>query len=256
MPRIQENVDSPLAPVVLFSLFRLQKGSKWWGFQEMGRTKRSFGSVAGMKFGAMLGTGAGAGFSLKPDFGRYAFLSSWQSHEAADNFRQSSPHLKSLEENSKEVYSLKMLPLSAKGKWQGNNPFLPLHPPAENYLGPVVALTRASIRFSQLYDFWRHVPAVSAETVQADGLLAQVGIGEWPVVQQGTISLWENQERLKAFAYGMRRHQEVIEKTRSRNWYSEELFARFIPLEASGSWNGKDPLAAYPAIQKPLNSDS
>ena len=245
MPRVQENVDSPSAPVVLFSLFRLQKGSRWWGFKQMGRARQSFNGLAGMKFGAMLGTGAGAGFSLKPDFGRYALLSSWQTAEAADNFRGSSLLLKNLEENSREVYSLKMLPLSAKGKWQGSNPFLPLPTPAAIYQGPLVVLTRASIRLSRLYDFWRHVPAVSAETIQAEGLLAQVGIGEWPVVQQGTISLWENQDKLKAFAYGMRRHQEVIEKTRSRNWYSEELFARFIPLEASGSWNGKNPLAAF-----------
>lgn len=245
MPHRKENVDAIPAPVVLFSLFRLKKGYRWWGFQEMGRAKRSFNGLAGMKFGAMLGTGAGAGFSLKPDFGRYVLLSSWQNSEAADHFRKKSPLLKSLNENSQEVYSLKMFPLGSKGKWQGNNPFLPPHTTSDDYQGPLVALTRATIRLSQLYDFWRHVPAVSAETLRADGLLAQIGVGEWPVVQQGTISLWENQDKLKAFAYGMRRHKEVIEKTRSRNWYSEELFARFIPLEASGTWNGENPLAAF-----------
>ncbi|WP_017730347.1 hypothetical protein [Nafulsella turpanensis] len=245
MPHVEEKYQSPATPVAVFMLFRLQEGRKWWGFRQMGLSRQYLSGLQGLKFGAMMGTGAGAGFSIKPDFGRYAVFSSWQTEKAAENFIQTSPFVRSIRQRCQEVYTLKMLPVSAKGYWQGSNPFLPLHSLTTDYKGPLVALTRASIRFSRLYDFWRHVPGVSAETQQAEGLLAQVGIGEWPVIQQGTVSLWQSQEKLKAFAYGMRRHQEVIHKTRSRNWYSEELFARFIPLQATGSWNGNDPLAAY-----------
>jgi hypothetical protein len=49
-------------------------------------------------------------------------------------------------------------------------------------------------------------------------------------------------EQMKTFAYGSK-HAEVIKKTRSEDWYSEELFARFRIIESSGTVNGKDPLA-------------
>ena len=32
----------------------------------------------------------------------------------------------------------------------------------------------------------------------------------------------------KKFAYDSQAHSEIIKKTRKRNWYSEDLFARFM----------------------------
>jgi hypothetical protein len=39
---------------------------------------------------------------------------------------------------------------------------------------------------------------------------------------------------MKAFAYGMREHAEVISKTRNENWYREELFVRFCIISVKG----------------------
>jgi hypothetical protein len=36
---------------------------------------------------------------------------------------------------------------------------------------------------------------------------------------------------MKAFAYKMQEHRNVIQKTRTRNWYSEEMFTRFRVLQ-------------------------
>jgi hypothetical protein len=47
---------------------------------------------------------------------------------------------------------------------------------------------------------------------------------------------------MKAFAYSMQQHRDVIAKTRSRGWYSEEMFTRFNPLAQAGSLKGRKPL--------------
>jgi hypothetical protein len=103
-------------------------------------------------------------------------------------------------------------------------------------------LTRATIRLNRLKNFWQYVDNVASKTNTAKGFIMSVGIGELPWIRQGTFSLWQNKEDMKAFAYQMHEHIEVIQKTRKENWYSEEMFIRFKPLATSGSLKGKDPL--------------
>ena len=233
------------SPLAVFSLFRLRSSYKWWAFRQMGLAGGYFRQEAGLRFGEMLGTGRGRGFSMRPDFGRYALFTCWDSAENARAFIRQSPLYQELRARSEELFTLELFPILSKGLWQGKSPFEPVCEPSDAYAGPVVALTRARIRLQKAYQFWRHVPDVSRETREAEGLLAQTGIGEVPLIQQGTLSIWQNEERLKAFAYGMRKHKEVVQKTRSQRWYSEELFARFIPLTAEGNWDGQNPLQEY-----------
>jgi heme-degrading monooxygenase HmoA len=239
-------------PIAVFTLFRVHSRYRWWAFRQMGLVSQHFRNQSDMRFGEMLGTGKGQGFSVMPDFGRYAFFTSWNSAESAAAFVRESELYKTMMARSEEVYTLQLLPILSKGCWQGKTPFEPVCSLTEAYEGPVVALTRARIRLKKAFEFWQSVPAVSRETGEAEGLLAQTGVGEMPLIQQGTVSIWENENSLKAFAYGMRKHREVIHKTRSRNWYSEELFARFIPLTAEGSWNGQNPLEEYLPLNRNL----
>ncbi len=230
---------------VLFTIFFLRQGKKGWAFRQMGLAKKHFKQQKGLRFGVMLGTGHGRGFSLRPDFGKYALLSSWENPADAGRFLDSSELYQAVKKNSGEIFTVRLQPVMAKGQWHGINPF-PSSADAvlpADYGGPVVALTRAGIHWQRLLRFWKHVPAVSEETGQAGGLLAQTGMGEIPVLEQATLSIWEDEKSLTEFAYKMRQHVEVIRKTRSEQWYREELFARFIPVEASGSWNGTNPLA-------------
>ena len=46
---------------------------------------------------------------------------------------------------------------------------------------------------------------------------------------------------MKAFAYTMKEHREVIQKTRKENWYSEDMFTRFKIIKSDGMIDGKNP---------------
>ena len=74
------------------------------------------------------------------------------------------------------------------------------------------------------------------------GLLFAKGIGEAPIVQMATFSLWKNAEALRAFAYQSAEHRSAIDQTRALDWYAEELFGRFQPYRSVGTWGGKNPL--------------
>ena len=62
---------------------------------------------------------------------------------------------------------------------------------------------------------------------KADGIHYYKGIGEWPFIQQATVSIWENFESVNAFAYKDKVHAEIVKKTRQKKWYKEDLFSRF-----------------------------
>ncbi len=123
-----------------------------------------------------------------------------------------------------------MQTLQAHGKWDGDEPFKAIVNVGKAYIGPVVVLTRAKINFTKLLDFWRHVPKTHASLRQSKGVLLALGIGEKPLVQQATVSVWDSVESMKNFAYQQSGHREIVKRTRQSGWYDEELFARFIPL--------------------------
>jgi hypothetical protein len=123
-------------------------------------------------------------------------------------------------------------PISSHGKWADKEPFVAS---AKDWDGQVAAITRARIKWSQNFRFWRSVPPVTISLKSAPGLLAAIGIGEAPIGLQGTFSLWESAAAIREFAYKGAAHQKAIADTSAYNWYSEELFARFAVREVRGS---------------------
>ncbi len=226
-----------MTPITTFTLFRYKGfGNKFWALSQMGLAPRRLRKVDGASFYKMLGTG-GSGFSTRPDWGVYALLQVWQSESAAEVFLDSHPVMQAFRQRAEESLSLFMYPVRSRGNWNGKNPFETGSEtlPAE---GPVAVLTRATIRKRHLFRFWRYVPTSQRPLGSMPGLIYSKGIGETPFIDMATISLWESAASMEAYAYGTDAHKGAIRKTRQLDWYREELFARFRPYRAMGSWEG------------------
>ncbi len=217
--------------------------NKWWAFGQMGLAPRLLKGIPGLEFGKMLGSGGRNGFSILPNLGVYSLLGVWENEWAARSFFEKHPLFASFCEKSTDQWTVYMRTVMAHGQWDSVEPFQVREKFDENQL--VGVITRATIRTKQLWRFWRFVPSVSRSVEKQDGLLFSVGIGELPIIQQATFSLWENSHLMKAYAYQSRFHKEVVRRTRELGWYKEELFSRFHPYASEGSWHGQNPLAAY-----------
>jgi hypothetical protein len=185
-----------------------------------------------------LGSGAKNGFSFIPNLGTYVLLGVWESEERANNFFLTNKYYKTYHNKSTESFTVFSISAESHGKWDGLQPFAKLAKTADDK--PVMVLTRARIRFSKLLSFWRRVSKVSESLEKYDGLIFSIGVGEWPLIQQATLSIWKTQSEMLNYAYKNPKHKEVVQLTRKLNWYKEELFARFVPFKMQGLWNGQN----------------
>ena len=206
----------------------------------------------GLRFARLLGTGAGIGFSKKPDLRTWALFASWEGRDAWERFHAESPVMRQYRQRGTEVYTLLLDPLSAHGRWDGAEPFAlaggPRRPGDDE---PVAILTRATLRLGRALAFWERVPHVDDTLRGHPDLLASFGVGELPWVRQATVSVWRSAAAMRAWAYDTPQHAEVVRRTRDEGWYAEELFARFRLLGTRGTWNGTDPLASVSPSSDP-----
>lgn len=227
--------------ITTISLFRFSKlAARWWAFRQMAFAPAVLSKAEGLIFGKVLGSGAGNGFSPWPNWGVYALLGVWENEAAARHFMAQHPLFEAYTLRSNSHYSVFLRTVKAHGAWDGQSPFVPGTTIEEH--APMAVLTRATIYARHLWRFWRYVPPVSRSIENREGLLLSIGIGELPWIQQATFSLWRSSAHMNAYAYQSHYHSEVVKKTRQLGWYKEELFARFVPFDTEGSWNGENPL--------------
>ncbi|WP_034257517.1 hypothetical protein [Adhaeribacter aquaticus] len=237
--------------ITTLTLFGIKKGHWCWGLAQMGTMPPLLKQVKGLQFFKLLGSPKGGVFNIKPDFYLYGMFGVWESEAVADNFFKNSSIFYEYQQHCNETWTIKLNPIKAHGLWDGVNPFQ-VTKATPHLTKPIAVLTRASINVRAIPAFWKHGAATSKAIEQAEGLIAAVGLGELPFVRQATFSIWKTENDIIQYAYKSAQHQQVIKKTRTDNWYSEELFARFEVLGATGSWKGKNPLESYQEEASPV----
>ena len=219
--------------------------NKIWAFGQMQFAHASIRKTPGLTFYKLMGSGKDPGFNPLPDWSVYALLCNWENEAAANDFFQNAAKFKQYQNHTTEQWTIFMKPIHAKGLWSGSNPFSPASDLDET--NPLIAvITRATIRKKNLVQFWRYVPISQSPILKGcKGLIYTKGIGEVPLVQMATFSIWQSMEDLKNFAYNSPEHKEAISKTHKIDWYKEEMFARFQPYHSIGKWTGKELLSPF-----------
>lgn len=205
---------------------------KFRAFQWMGKKWAKPWVDQGLVFSKHLGVGAGNGFSIFPDFSSYAFLGVFESKEDANRFFEHNSEWKEFEGLSASCKGIDGLAIKGHGFWNGRQPFdIQADHPAD---GMVAVITRASIDWKKAPLFWFNVPRSSRHIQDNPDLVLAKGVGEMPLVEQATLSIWKNQKALEQFAYRSKDHQPMIKKTRAYAWYKEEMFIRMAVVTSYG----------------------
>jgi heme-degrading monooxygenase HmoA len=184
-------------------------------------------------FFKLMGTGRNGTFDIVPDIYKWAIMSTWKNEQDFSAFQKTSFVHRYLDFFSEKQSAIFLEPIKVHGFWDGVQPFVESKKQINS--NEIAVLTRATIRPSKAVSFWKNVPAVSDTLNETKGLKFSLGIGEVPFLKQATISFWESEADMKAFAYQRNPHKNVIAKTRSEDWYSEELFCRFSILKIEGN---------------------
>lgn len=205
----------------------------------------------GIRFHKTLGCGQGGTFSKKPDWQQWGLLA--VKDDLSSCIHSEMNHRQLIKEIygsfiagwyrffGCEMWTVILEPIEGHGTWNGKKAFGDL-PAKTDYEGMIAILTRASIRPHKLTRFWQHVEGAAKEMASADGFLFSQGIGEWLWIRQATLSIWQSKEQMKNFAYKMQHHKEIVQKTRTEKWYSEDMFVRFKVLKTKGSIKNVEPL--------------
>ena len=231
-------MDKTSGSYATFQLFRFDGiGKRLSALKDMGlRSLQKEGTPP--VFSRHLGSGAGSGFSLWPDWSTYGYFAVWPDQQLANRHLEGNHFQLPWASYAAESLGVLLKCTQVHGEWDG---IQPLAAAASGKEGQIAVLTRARVRFSRLHRFWKHVPEASRAIEQAEGCVFTKGVGEWPLAMQATLSIWQSAKAMEKFAYQNSGHREIVAKTRREKWYSEDMFARFEIEDISGSYLGVCP---------------
>lgn len=224
--------DDPVAVVLLADI---AASSRLWGWSRIVLGSQPLRHLPGLRMAKALGSGHDGGFGLRPSPSRQGLFAVFGNEACADDFIHQSATVAAYHQRSLDFVLVKLRATSSRGSWSGATLSTTATVPRT---GPVAALTRASIRPSRAFRFWRHSPTSERALAAAAGCQLAVGLGEAPVLRQATFSVWENQAAMDAYARSGA-HLEAIRAAQAGGWFSESMFVRFVPLLMQGQWQGR-----------------
>ena len=221
--------------VAVMMLVHMPPGARLWGWSRVVRGASALRGTPGLRFVRALGSGHEGGFGVKPSWDRQGLFTLFDTEEQALSFAFESPAARAYRAHADEMFVAVMRATSARGSWGGMQVAVTAQPDPE---GPVVALTRASIRPGRAREFWSHTPASQASLEAAEGCRLAAGLGEAPYLRQCTFSIWDSVQAMNAYARSGA-HDQAIRHSMQGNWFSEWMFVRFQPLRLQGQWKGR-----------------
>jgi len=189
------------------------------------------------KFWKLMGSGKDARVDLSPDYKHWAVLTTWDNRNDYDRFHHGSVVMKWFNTFGIESFTILLNPLASHGLWTKEQPFK-VEKNIKISSGKIAVITRAAIKFNRLKEFRQNIKRAADAMRISPGFILSAGMGENPFFDQATFSIWENAESVKNYAYKTFDHADVIKLTRAREWYKEELFARFSIIDSWGTLNG------------------
>ena len=263
------------AATALLLLADIKPNSRLWGYLRFVLGTLPLRRCEGLRFAKQLGSGENGGFGLKPSLSIQGLFLAFDQREQAFEFWHTHPLVRRYQQSADECLALIATPLRARGSWSGQQPFgltasasglggrgpgasagaIGVTPQATHVAAqaistedrglactlakePIAALTRASIRISKAAAFWSKAPAAQNSLAQHPGCLLAIGLGEAPLLRQATFSVWESAASMDAYAR-TGSHLEAIKAAGAGRYFSEDMFVRFRPLAAFGTWRGK-----------------
>ena len=189
---------------------------------------------------AQMGLAAPLGSDGKPDPHRVAMIATWDDHGAVDRFRASSPTAAHIESG----WQVRLEPVRAIGEWPG----LPGDVPRSRQIecdGPAVVLTLGRLRARRALKFLQATALAGQQVVEAPGMIWSTGLARPPFV--ATVSLWDNADALRDYAYGdaSSPHVAAMAADRGDPFHSVSAFIRCRPVHSSGGLDGTNPLHAH-----------
>ncbi|MEL6520461.1 MAG: spheroidene monooxygenase [Pseudomonadota bacterium] len=211
-----------------------------WVLGQMGAARLSLPRVPNIGFWKLCGSGTGEGFTPVPNTAVWSILATWPDEATARDRTAHAPVFRRWRAWASETWTVFLQTTSARGSWSRQTPFA-----ADGVapVGPLAALTRATVKPRVALKFWGRVPSISAVIGADPNVAFKIGIGEVPWMQQVTFSIWPSADSMADFArVPDGPHAQAIRAVREGHWFREELYARFRILGDAGSWQGVSPL--------------
>ena len=206
---------------IVLVLADIAPASLVWGWTRIVRGPSPWLAIDGVRFAKVLGSGYEGGFSLKPSSSRQGLFLVFHTALAAADFLTYSTLMQGYRERSRELCVLQLRTWSCRGSWDGT------------------ALTRASIHLRKASAFWNHAPPSQNAVEGVQGVQLAVGLGEAPFLRQATFTVWDSVAAMDAYAR-TGPHLEAIKAAAQNQYFSESMFARFIPTSIQGRWKDRD----------------